>query len=86
MQSECTSLEIQSGMKPLASIVFAVANEKEPMPWPMSKITPRLRASVTQEWIPPVGVAGLLGKGRKQCVRMSPERMRVKTSGSVGGG
>ena len=86
MQSACTSLDMQSGAKPLASIVRAVLNANDPMPWPMSKMTPRLRASITAGRTPPSGVVGLLGNGRKQWVRMSPGLKRSSTSSSVGGG
>ena len=47
MQSVCTSDEMVSGWKPLASMARAVLNANEPLPWPMSNFTPRFRASST---------------------------------------
>ena len=80
MQSVCTSDEIVSGKKPLASMARAVLNANEPLPWPMSKRTPRFRASSTSCFTVPWCVAGELGKGRKAWVRTSPGRSRPSTS------
>ena len=51
----------------------------------MSKITPRSRAASTSSRTPPPGLDGAFGKGRKQCVRMSPGRRRDSTSAREGG-
>ena len=80
MQSAWTSDEIVSGGKPLASIARAVLKAKEPMPWPMSNSTPRLRAASTAAFTVPCAVAGELGKGRKAWVSTSPGRNMAITS------
>ena len=80
MQSVCTSEEMVSGRKPLASMARAVLKANEPLPWPMSNLTPRLRASSTSCLTVPWWVAGELGNGRKACVRTSPGRSRPITS------
>ncbi len=68
------------GRKPLASMARAVLKANEPLPWPMSKITPRSRARSTAGFTVPCAVAGELGKGRKQWVSTSPMRRRSTTS------
>src|SRR6266567_2246218 len=52
----------------------------------MSKMTPRSRAASTSSRTTPSGETGVLGNGRKQCVRMSPLRSRDITSERYGGG
>ncbi len=81
-----TSELITSGLKPSASIARAVWKPNEPLPWPMSKITPRSRAALTSARMSWPWVTGALGKGRKQWVRISPLRSLGITSSWVGGG
>src|SRR5262249_20184573 len=83
MQSACTSEEIVSGKKPLASMPRAVLKANEPLPWPMSKSTPRWRASMTARFTVPCAVTGAFGKGRNACVRTSPGRRRVLASANA---
>ena len=71
---------------PAVSIASAVRKPNEPLPCPMSKMTPRRRASSTSSRIRPSCCTGASGNGRKQCVRMSPRRRRVSTSSRLGGG
>jgi hypothetical protein len=58
----------------------AVLKANEPLPWPMSNSTPRLRASVTAGLIVPCAVHGVFGNGRKAWVRMSPGLSMASTS------
>jgi hypothetical protein len=74
LAAACTSLLMTSGRNPSVSIASAVRMPNEPLPCPMSKITPRRRASGTSSRICPSSFTGALGNGRKQCVRMSPRR------------
>lgn len=80
MHSPWTSEEITSGSTPTASIARAVANATEPMPCPMSKITPRARVASTQGITRPWASQGMLGKGWKAWVSTSPGRSMPTTS------
>jgi len=80
MHSAWTSDEIVSGMKPLASMARAVLKANDPLPWPISKITPRLRAASTAGLTLPWALAGVLGNGRNAWVSTSPGRSRLITS------
>ena len=80
MHSACTSEEMVSGLKPWASIVRAVFQPNDPLPWPMSNSTPRCRAASTSGLIWPSRVTGEFGKGRKQWVSTSPGRSRSTTA------
>ena len=80
MHRACTSEEIVSGRKPLASMARAVLKANDPRPWPISNLTPRARASSTSRLTAPCGPTGALGKGRKAWVRMSPGLRRWITS------
>jgi hypothetical protein len=51
---------------PALSIASAVREPNEPLPYPMSKIAPRSRASKTSSRICPSSVTGAFGNGRKQ--------------------
>ena len=87
MLNTCTSLEMHSGKKPAPIIASAVTNPNEPCPCPISNITPRsLAAMISSRTAPSRILAGALGNGRKQCVRMSPFRNRETTSSRLGGG
>ena len=44
MLSWCRSDEITSGRRPAAVRTSAVSNENDPVPWPMSMITPESHA------------------------------------------
>ena len=73
-------------MNPAASMARPVPKPNEPLPWPMSKMTPRSRAARVSSRTAPSARAGLFGKERKQCVSTSPGRSRSMTSRRLGGG
>ena len=75
-----------SGRKPASIMARAEGNAKDPMPCPVSKMTPRSRAFRTHSSTLPSARAGELGNGRRQWVSTSPGRSSASTSSITGNG
>jgi len=80
MHSTWTSELMMSGGNPATSIASATVKSNDPLPWPMSKITPRSRACQQASRTRPSAWQGALGNGLKQWVSTSPGRSSASTS------
>ena len=80
------SVEITSGLRPAAISASAVSYANEPVPWPMSMMTPESHARRARRRAAARRRRRSSSSGPvKQCVRMSPGRISASTSSIAGG-